>query len=167
MNTQTKGLFTWTRDSELPRGNGCPGASVTSRSHDDLLSWGKFNVIWSPRIYLNSFSFNTSCCREWILNTFTYFWCFLESFIEEFIPNINKEHAQDYPCPGATFVFCSNGEKLPRQDGLPGVVQRKNPPLKVAPGQRNTHVNSYRHQTLHWAKVDPGVNELPWVNELP
>ena len=34
---QTEGLFTWTRDSELPRGNGCPGASVTSRSHDDLL----------------------------------------------------------------------------------------------------------------------------------
>ena len=27
-------------DSELPRGNDCPGASVTSRSHDDLLSRG-------------------------------------------------------------------------------------------------------------------------------
>ena len=26
--------------SELPRGNDCPGASVTSRSHDDLLSRG-------------------------------------------------------------------------------------------------------------------------------
>ena len=36
----TKGLFTWTRDSELPRGNHCPGASVTSRSRDDLLSRG-------------------------------------------------------------------------------------------------------------------------------
>ena len=27
-------------DSELPRGNDCPGASFTSRSHDDLLSRG-------------------------------------------------------------------------------------------------------------------------------
>ena len=28
------------RDSELPGGNDCPGASVTSRSQDDLLSRG-------------------------------------------------------------------------------------------------------------------------------
>ena len=27
-------------DSELPRGNDCPGARVTSRSHDDSLSRG-------------------------------------------------------------------------------------------------------------------------------
>ena len=52
-----------------------------------------------------------------------YFWCILELFIEKFIPNINNEHAQDYSCPGATFEFCSHGEKLPRQGGLPGVVQ--------------------------------------------
>ena len=42
----------------------------------------------------------------------------------KFILNINNEHAQDYSCPGATFAFCSHGEKLPRQGGLPGVVQR-------------------------------------------
>ena len=39
-NISTKSLFTWTRDSELPRGNDCPRASFTSRSHDDLLSRG-------------------------------------------------------------------------------------------------------------------------------
>ena len=55
---------------------------------------------------------------------FTYCWCFLELFIEKFILNNNNEHAQDYSCPGATFVLCSHGEKLPRQGGLPGVVQR-------------------------------------------
>ena len=120
----TQGLFIWTRDSELPRGNECPGASVTSRSHDDLLSRRKFIVIWSLRIYLNSFSFYTNCYREWILNTFTYFWCFLELFSGKFISNINNEHAHDYSCPGATFAFCSRREKLPRQGGLPGVVQR-------------------------------------------
>ena len=26
--------------------------------------------------------------------------------------------------PGATFAFCSHGEKSPRQGGLPSVVQR-------------------------------------------
>ena len=94
----------------------CPGSTSLPR--------GKFIVVWSQRIYLNSFNFYVNCYREWILNTFTYFWCFLELFIGKFIPNINNEHAQDYSCPGATFAFSSNGEKLPRQGGLPAVVQR-------------------------------------------
>ena len=41
-----------------------------------------------------------------------------------------------------------------------------NPPREVAPGQRKTHVNSYRRQTVHRGKVDPGVSELPRGNEL-
>ena len=41
-----------------------------------------------------------------------------------------------------------------------------NPPLEVAPGQRKTHVNSYRLQTVHRGKVDPEVSELPRGNEL-
>ena len=41
-----------------------------------------------------------------------------------------------------------------------------NPPLEVAPGQRETHVNSYRRQTVHRGKVDPWVSELPRGNEL-
>ena len=151
----SKGLFTWTWDSELLRDNDCPGASVTSRSHDDLLSGATL------RVDLNSCSFYTNCYREWILNTFTYFWCFLELFIEKFILNINDEHAQDYSCPGVTFAFCSHGEKLPRQGGLPS-----NPPLEVTPGQRKTYVNSYRHQTMHRGKVDPEVSELPRGKEL-
>ena len=40
------------------------------------------------------------------------------------------------------------------------------PPLEVTPGQRKTHVNSYRRQTVHRGKVDPGVSELPRGNEL-
>ena len=36
-----------------------------------------------------------------------------------------------------------------------------NAPLEVAPGQRKTHVNSYRRQTMHRRKVDSGVCELP------
>ena len=55
---------------------------------------------------------------------FTYFWSFLELIIGKFIRNINNEHAQDYSFPGATFAFRSHGEKLPRQGGVPGVVQR-------------------------------------------
>ena len=41
-----------------------------------------------------------------------------------------------------------------------------NPPLEVVPGQRKTHVNSYRCQTVHRVKVDPGVSKLPQGNEL-
>ena len=41
-----------------------------------------------------------------------------------------------------------------------------NPPREVAPGQRKTHVNSYKHQTVHGGKVDPRVSELPRGNEL-
>ena len=45
------------------------GAIVTSHSHDDLLFGaalprGKFIVIWSLGIYLDSFSFYTDCYRE-------------------------------------------------------------------------------------------------------
>ena len=42
-----------------------------------------------------------------------------------------------------------------------------NLPLEVAPGQRKTHVNSYRHQTMHQRKVDPGVSELPRAMSCP
>ena len=38
--------------------------------------------------------------------------------------------------------------------------------LEVAPGQGQIHVNSYRRQTMHRGKVDPGVSELPRGNEL-
>ena len=41
-----------------------------------------------------------------------------------------------------------------------------NLPLEVAPGQRETHLNSYRRQTVHRGKVSPGVSELPWGSEL-
>ena len=84
----------------------------------------------------------------------------MELFYGKFILNINNEHAQDYSCPRATFAFCSHGEKLPRQGGLPGVVQRVTR-LSKLPGQRKTHVNSYRRETMHRGKVDPGVSELP------
>ena len=40
------------------------------------------------------------------------------------------------------------------------------PPLEVAPGQRKTHVNSCRRQTVNRGKVDLGVSELPRDNEL-
>ena len=40
-----------------------------------------------------------------------------------------------------------------------------NLPLEVAPGQRKTHVNSYRRQTVHRGKVDPWVSEFR-CNEL-
>ena len=162
-----KGLFTWTRDSELPRGNDCPGASVTSRSHDDLFPRGKFIVIWSLRTYLNFFSFYTNCYREWILKTFTYFWCFLEIFIEKFILNINNEHAQDYSCPRATFAFCSHREKLPRQGGLPGVVQRVTRLSKLPRGNENLMWTVTGVRPCTEAKLTPGSVSCPGAMSCP
>ena len=52
-------------------------------------------------------------------HVYTYFWRFLELFIEKFIKNINNDHAQDYSYLGATFAFCSHGGKLPQQPGYP------------------------------------------------
>ena len=34
-----------------------------------------------------------------------------------------------------------------------------NPPREVAPGQRKTRVNSYRRQTMHRGKDDPGATK--------
>ena len=70
----------------------------------------------------------------------------------KFILNINNEHAQGYSCPRATVAFRSHGEKLPRR------CTTGNPPLEVAPGQRETHLNSYRRQKMHRVKVDPKVS---------
>ena len=106
--------------SHEPRTVNYPGGSVTSRSHDDLLSRVNFIALGQVQRHLITtnlsefLQFLYNCYREWILNAFTYFWCFLELFIRKFVPNINNEHMQDYSCPGTTFAFCSHGEKLPR-----------------------------------------------------
>ena len=117
---------------------------------------GKFIVIWSLRIYLNSFTFYTNCYRELILNTFTYFWCFLELFLGKFIPNIKNEHAQDCSCPVATFAFCSHGEKLPRQGGLPGVGQRVTRLLKLPRGNEKLMWTVTGVRPCTEAKLTPG-----------
>ena len=63
----------------------------------------QLDCLGQAHCHLNSFRFCTNCYREWILNTFTHFWCFLELFIGKFIPNnCNNEHVQDYSCRGAT-----------------------------------------------------------------
>ena len=41
-------------------------------------------------------------------------------------------------CPGATFAFCSQGEKLPRQRELPSVVQRVTRLSKLPRGNENS-----------------------------
>ena len=74
----------------------------------------------------------------------------------KFILNSNDEHAQDCSCSGATFA-----RKAPSTRQVTRCCTTGNPTLKVAPGQRETHVNSYRRQTVHRGKVDQGVSELP------
>ena len=94
-----------------------------------------------------------------------YFWCFLELFIVKFIPNINNEHVQDYSCPGATFAFCSHGEKLPRQGGLPGVVQRVTRLSKLPRGNEILMWTATGVRPYTEAKLTPGSVSSPgqWV----
>ena len=126
-----------------------------------------FIVFESLRIDLNSFSFYTNCCREWILNTCTYFWCFLELFIRKFIPNINSNHVQDYSWAGATFASRSHRRKLPRQGGSPGVVQRVTRLSKLARGKEKLMwtVTGVRLCTV--GKFTPRVSELSLDHEMP
>ena len=140
-------------------GQRCPGSTSLPR--------GKFIVIWSLRIYPNSFSFYTNCYREWILNTFTYFWCFLELFIAKFIPNIKNEHAQDCSCPGATFAFCSHGEKLPRQGGLPGVWKRVTRLSKLPRGNEKLIWTVTGVRPCTEAKLTPGSVSCPGAMSFP
>ena len=94
-----------------------PGASVTSRSHDDLLSWGNvapgqlhcprassslydhYEFILIPLVFTQIVTENEFYTRLHISGAFGNF------LLEKFIPNIDNEHAQDYSCPGATFAF--------------------------------------------------------------
>ena len=48
---------------------------------------------------------------------------------------------------------------------LPGVVQQVTRVSKLPHGNEKL-VNSYRGETMHRGKVDPGVSELPQGNEL-
>ena len=152
---------------ELPRVHMmicCPGATLP---RVNFIARGKFIVIWSLRIYLNSFIFHTNYYREWILYTFMYFWCIVEVFIEKFIPNINNEHAQDYSCPGATFAFCSHGEKLPRQGGLPGVVQRVTRLSKLSWGKEKLMWTVTGFRPCTESKLTPGSVSCPGAMSCP
>ena len=131
----------------------CPGASSRSSDH--------YEILWVPLV------FTQIVTEEWILNTFTYFWCFLDLFIGKFIPNINNEHAQDYSCPGATFPFCSHGEKLSRQGGLLGVVQRITLLLELTRGNEKLMWTVTGVRPCNEAKLTPGSVSCPWAMSCP
>ena len=99
----------------ITRGNVSPGQLHCPRVSSSLSDHYEFILI--PLVFTQIVTENEFYTRLHISGAF---WNFL---LEKFIPNIDNEHAQDYSCPGVTFAFCSHGEKLPRQGGLPGVVQ--------------------------------------------
>ena len=95
---------------------------------------------------------------------FSYFWCFLELFIGKFILNINNEHAQ--LLPRGNFCVLFTRRKVTSARRVTRCCTTGNPPLEVASGQRKTHVNCHRRQTLYRDKIDPEISELPRGNEL-
>ena len=68
--------------------------------------------------------------------------------------------------PRGNFCVLFTWRKVTSARRVTQCCTKGNPPLEVAPGQRETHVNSYRRQTVHRGKVDPRVSELPRGNEL-
>ena len=81
----------------------------------------------------------------------------------KFILNINNEHAQDYSCRGELLRSVHMEESYLSKAGL---VQRVTRLSKLPRDNKNTSMHSYRRQTVHQSKVDPGVSELPWGNEM-
>ena len=142
----------------------CPGATLPQVN---FIAPGQVHRHLITTNLCEFLSFYTDCYRKWILNTFTYFWCFLELFIGKFIPNIKNEHAQNCSCPGATFAFCSHGEKLPRQGGLPGVGQRVTRLSKLPQGNEKLMwiVTGVRPCTE--AKLTPGSLSCPGAMSCP
>ena len=143
-------LFVWLRAcSHEPRTVNCPGAIIARVKCYLANTWWfavkgqQLHCLGQAHRHLNLFSFCTNCYREWILNTFTHFWCFLEIFIWKFIPNSN-EHAQDYSCPGAPLRSVHMEKSYLGKASYLVMYNGGNPPLEVALGQGEIHVNSYR-----------------------
>ena len=122
---------------------------------------GKFSVIWSLWIHLNSFSFHTNCYREWILNRFTYFWCFLELFIGKFILNINNEHAQDFSCPGGNCCVLFTRRKITSARRVTRCLQRVTRLSKLTRGNEKLMFRGVRPCTE--AKLTPGLVSCPGI----
>ena len=149
-----------------------PGASVTSCSHDDLLSRG--SELHCPgasssksdhdEFYLNSFSFYRNCYREWFQTRLPISCAFWNFFIGKFILNINNEHAQDYSCPGATFSFCSQGENA---FCSPGVVQRVTRLSKLPRGNEKLMWTVTGVRPCTEAKLTPGSLSCPGAMSCP
>ena len=99
----------------------CPGATLP---WVNFIAPGQVQRHLITTNCLNSFSFLHKLLQRINFKHVYLFLVLSGTFIGKFIPDIINEHAQDYSRPGATFAFCSHGEKLPRQGGLPGVVQR-------------------------------------------
>ena len=60
----------------------------------------------------------------------------------------------------------SHGETLLWQNRLPSVAQVVTA-SRSCPGERKTHVNCNRCQTVELGRVNPGVNDLPRAKQLP
>ena len=140
-------------------GQRCPGSTSLPRVSSSLSDHYEFILI--PLVFTQIVTENEFYTRLLISGAF---WNFL---LEKFIPNINNEHAQDYSCPGATFAFCSHGEKLPRQGGLPGVVQRVTRLSKLPRGNDKLMWTVTSVKPCTESKLTPGSVSCPGAMSCP
>ena len=134
-------------------GQCCHGASSSLYDH--------YEFILIPLVFTQIVTENEFCTCLLISGAFGNF------LLEKFIPNIDTEHAQDYSCPGATFAFCSHGEKLPRQGGLPGVVQRVTRLSKLPRGNEKLMWTVTGVRPCTEAKLTPGSVSCPGAMSCP
>ena len=83
----------------------------------------------------------------------------------KFIIRINNEYAQDYSCPVAIFFFLFIWRKVTSARQVTRCCTTGDLPLEVTTGQRKTHVNSNRCQTVDRGKINAGVSDFPRVHE--
>ena len=107
-------------------GNDWPEAGVTVCSHNNLFPWA--TLPRSMLLIISSFQSDHHPCNydnllqriNFTIKGLTISTAFRNFHNSKFILNFNNEHAQNFSCPGTTFAFCSHGEQLFQQDGLPG-----------------------------------------------
>ena len=100
----TKGLFTSTRDSELPGVIVAPGQALprvhlmiccpgTTLPRVNFIAPGQVQRYLITTIFSEFLQFLHKLLQRMNFKHVYLFWCFLELFIGKFIPNINNEHA--------------------------------------------------------------------------
>ena len=136
------------RDNVVPGQLHCPGASSSKFDH--------YKFIWIPLVF-------TQIVTE---NDFKHVYLFLVLSGTFLLKNLSwtliMSMRKTTLAPGQ-LLRSVQMEKSYLGKAVTRCCTTGNPPLEVAPGQWKTYVNSYRRQTMHRGKDDPGSVSCPGI----